>query len=481
MTLTVFDTLRGQLIPFKPIDDGKVGIYVCGPTVYDLPHIGHARTLVIFDMIARYLTYRGYQINYIVNITDIDDKIITRAQESSEIPSDLARKFERIFLEDMKTLNNTLVDVYPRVTDNIPEIIKIILDLIEKGYAYQIDDDVYFDVTKSSGLGKLSNQSLENVWAGARVKIDERKRNPADFALWKSSKKDEPFWESPFGKGRPGWHIECSAISMKYLGEQFDIHGGGRDLIFPHHENEIAQSEAFTGRIPVVRYWLHTGFLTIDGVKMSKSLGNFITVRNLLKKYNVNAFRLFIISTHYRSPIDYSEKGLKQSSKSLKRIFEALDNLRQGILVGDQGKEENKDEKVTAEVTTIHQRFLKAMDTDFNTPEASSEFFKLIKLGNQAFSMKVNTVLLQTIYDLIIELGSVFGLELERSHKLTDEEKKHIAERNIARKNKEWKKADEIREKLKKSGIILKDYPQGTLWTVERKEKNVKTPITNTD
>ena len=471
MTLTVFDTLRGQLIPFKPIDDGKVGIYVCGPTVYDLPHIGHARTLVIFDMIARYLTYRGYQINYIVNITDIDDKIITRAQESSEIPSDLARKFERIFLEDMKTLNNTLVDVYPRVTDNIPEIIKIILGLIEKGYAYQIDDDVYFDVTKSSGLGKLSNQSLENVWAGARVKIDERKRNPADFALWKSSKKDEPFWESPFGKGRPGWHIECSAISMKYLGEQFDIHGGGRDLIFPHHENEIAQSEAFTGRIPVVRYWLHTGFLTIDGVKMSKSLGNFITVRNLLKKYNVNAFRLFIISTHYRSPIDYSEKGLKQSSKSLKRIFEALDNLRQGILVGDQGKEENKDEKVTAEVTTIHQRFLKAMDTDFNTPEASSEFFKLIKLGNQAFSMKVNTVLLQTIYDLIIELGSVFGLELERSHKLTDEEKKHIAERNIARKNKEWKKADEIREKLKKSGIILKDYPQGTLWTVERKEK----------
>ncbi|RLI38429.1 cysteine--tRNA ligase [Candidatus Bathyarchaeota archaeon] len=471
MTLTVFDTLRGQLIPFKPIDDGKVGIYVCGPTVYDLPHIGHARTLVIFDMIARYLTYRGYQINYIVNITDIDDKIITRAQESSEIPSDLARKFERIFLEDMKTLNNTLVDVYPRVTDNIPDIIKIILGLIEKGYAYQIDDDVYFDVTKSSGLGKLSNQSLENVWAGARVKIDERKRNPADFALWKSSKKDEPFWESPFGKGRPGWHIECSAISMKYLGEQFDIHGGGRDLIFPHHENEIAQSEAYTGIIPVVRYWLHTGFLTIDGVKMSKSLGNFITVRNLLKNYNVNAFRLFIISTHYRSPIDYSEKGLKQSSKSLKRIFEALDNLRQGILVGDQGKEENKDEKVTAEVTTIHQRFLKAMDTDFNTPQASSEFFKLIKLGNQAFSMKVNTVLLQTIYDLIIELGSVFGLELERSHKLTDEEKKHIAERNIARKNKEWKKADEIREKLKKSGIILKDYPQGTLWTVERNEK----------
>lgn len=471
MTLTVFDTLRGQLIPFKPIDDGKVGIYVCGPTVYDLPHIGHARTLVIFDMIARYLTYRGYQINYIVNITDIDDKIITRAQESSENPSDLARKFERIFLEDMKTLNNTLVDVYPRVTDNIPEIIKIILGLIEKGYAYQIDGDVYFDVTKSSGLGKLSNQSLENVWAGARVKIDERKRNPADFALWKSSKKDEPFWESPFGKGRPGWHIECSAISMKYLGEQFDIHGGGRDLIFPHHENEIAQSEAYTGRIPVVRYWLHTGFLTIDGVKMSKSLGNFITVRNLLKKYNVNAFRLFIISTHYRSPIDYSEKGLKQSSKSLKRVFEALDNLRQGILVGDQGKEENKDEKVTAEVTTIHQRFLKAMDTDFNTPEASAEFFKLIKLGNQAFSMKVNTVLLQTIYDLIIELGSVFGLELERSHKLTDEEKKHIAERNIARKNKEWKKADEIREKLKEMGIILKDYPQGTLWTVERKEK----------
>jgi len=471
MTLTIFDTLRGRLIPFKPIDEGKVGIYVCGPTVYDLPHIGHARTLIIFDMIARYLTYRGYQINYIVNITDIDDKIITRARESHLVPKDLARKFERIFLEDMKTLKATLVDAYPRVSDNIPEIIKIILSLIEKGYAYQIDGDVYFDVTTSSSLGKLSNQSLDDVWAGARVKVDERKRNPADFALWKSSKKDEPFWESPFGNGRPGWHIECSAISMKYLGEQFDIHGGGRDLIFPHHENEIAQSEAHTGRIPVVRHWLHTGFLTIDGAKMSKSLGNFITVRDLLKEYDVNAFRLFITSTHYRSPIDYSEKGLKQSSRSLKRVFEALDNLRQGILMGDQGREDDKDKRVTAEVKFIHQRFLKAMDTDFNTPEASSEFFRLIKLGNQAFSMKANTVLLQSIYDLIIELGGVFGLELERTHELTDEEKRLIAERDLARKNKEWKKADEIRQKLKETGIILKDYPRGTLWTVERKEK----------
>ncbi len=471
VTLTVFDTLRGRLVPFEPIDEGKVRIYVCGPTVYDLPHIGHARTLIIFDMIARYLTYRRYQVNYIVNITDIDDKIITRAQEVHVAPKDLARKFERIFLEDMETLNATLVNAYPRVSDNIPEVIKIVQGLLEKGFAYQVDGDVYFDVTKSVSLGNLSHQSLDDVWAGARVAVDERKRNPADFALWKSSKKGEPFWESPFGKGRPGWHIECSALSMKYLSEQFDIHGGGRDLIFPHHEHEIAQSEAYTGRVPIVRYWLHTGFLTIGGVKTSKSLGNFITVRELLKEYNVNAFRLFIASTHYRSPIDYSERALKQAVRGLKRVFEALDNLRQGILVEDQGGEVEKDKRVAAEVKTIHQRFLEAMDIDFNTPEALSEFFRLVKLGNQAFSMKVNPVLLQRIYDVIIDLGGVFGLELERKHELTDEEKGLIAERDRARKNKEWKKADEIRRRLRDRGVILKDYPRGTLWTIERDAK----------
>jgi cysteinyl-tRNA synthetase len=371
------------LVPFEPIEEGKVMIYLCGPTVYDLPHIGHARTLIIFDIITRYLTYRGYKVKYIVNITDIDDKIITRAQESNVAPKNLARKFERIFIEDMETLNATLVNAYPRVSDNIPEIIEIVQGLIEKAYAYQVDGDVYFDVTKSPSYGKLSHQSLDDLRAGARVAVDERKRNPADFAVWKNSKTGEPFWESPFGKGRPGWHIECSALSMKYLSEQFDIHGGGRDLIFPHHENEIAQSEAYTGRIPVVRYWLHTGFLTIDGVKMSKSLGNFITVRDLLKEYDVNAFRLFIASTHYRSPIDYSEKALIQAVRGLKRVFEALDNLRQGILVGDQGVEADEDKRVPAEVKAVHQRFLKVMDTDFNTPEALSEFFRLVKLGNQ--------------------------------------------------------------------------------------------------
>jgi cysteinyl-tRNA synthetase len=471
MTITVFDTLRGQLVPFEPIEEGKVGLYVCGPTVYDVPHIGHARTLIVFDMIVRYLRYRGYHVTYIVNITDIDDKIITRAQESHKAPEELARTFERIFVEDMEALNATLVNAYPRVSDNIPRIIKIVQSLIKKGYAYQVDGDVYFDVTTSASLGKLSHQSLDDVWTGARVAIDERKRHPADFALWKSAKNGEPFWESPFGKGRPGWHIECSAISMKYLGEQFDIHGGGRDLIFPHHENEIAQSEAYTGRSPVVRYWLHTGFLTIGGVKMSKSLGNFITVRDLLKEYDANAFRLFIAATHYRSPIDYSDKALKQAARSLKRVFEALDNLRQGMRVGDLGGDEGQDAGVTAELAGIHQRFLTAMDADFNTPEASSEFFKLVKLGNQAFTMRANTTLLQRIYDLLIELGSVFGLELERKHELTADEKRLIRARDRARKNKEWTRADEIRRKLRERGIILKDYPRGTLWTVERDAK----------
>lgn len=479
MTITVFDTLRGQLVPLEPIVERKVGVYVCGPTVYDVPHIGHARTLIVFDMIVRYLQYRGYHVNYIVNITDIDDKIIMRAQESHEAPEELARDFEHIFIEDMEALNATLVQAYPRVSDNIPEIIELAQGLLRKGHAYQIDGDVYFDVTSSPSLGKLSHQSLEDVWAGARVAVDERKRHPADFALWKSAKDGEPFWESPFGRGRPGWHIECSAISMKHLGEQFDIHGGGRDLIFPHHENEIAQSEAYTGRSPVVRYWLHTGFLTIGGVKMSKSLGNFITIRDLLKEYDANIFRLFIASTHYRSPIDYSETALKQAGRSLKRIFEALDNLRQGILVGESGGDEENHMRVAAEVTRIHERFLNAMDADFNTPKASSEFFQLVKLGNRAFSMRVDPLLLQRIYDLLIELSGVFGLELEREHELTGEEKNLIAERDRARKNKEWKQADEIRQKLRERGVILKDYPRGTLWTIQRGARGRNPPTSN--
>jgi len=471
MIMRVYDTLHGEVVPFEPLDKTRVGIYVCGPTVYDSPHIGHARTYIAFDMIVRYLIHKGYRVKYVVNITDIDDKIIKRADESGVPPMDLARRFEEIFLEDMESLNLKKPDVYPRVSDHIPEIIEMIQVLIRKGYAYQVDGNVYFDVTLSPGLGKLSHQSLDELLAGARVEVDERKRNPGDFALWKSSKEGEPFWESPFGRGRPGWHIECSAMSIKYLGEQFEIHGGAMDLIFPHHENEIAQSEAFTGRSPVVKYWLHTGFLTIGGEKMSKSLGNFITIRELLEKFDANTFRLFVVSTHYRSPIDYSEKALKQASKSLNRIFDTLDNLRQGILTGKKEQEREEEKRVGASTQAIGRRFLEAMDNDFNTPKAAAEFFRLIRLGNRASTSSVDVSVLKSVYDLIVEFGGIFGLELERRHELTEEERRLIEERNIARKNMDWEKADEIRERLKKKGIILKDYSTGTLWTVERKRK----------
>jgi len=472
MSIKVYDTMRGEVVPFKPIEEGRVGIYVCGPTVYDSSHIGHARTYIAFDIIVRYLTYRGYEVKYIVNITDIDDKIIKRAQEYNVDPMDLARKFEKSFLEDMESLNLEKALVYPRVSDHIPEVIKMVRVLMEKGYAYQVNGDVYFDVTRSSSLGKLSHQSLNEALAGARVEVDERKKNPADFALWKSSKKGEPSWESPFGKGRPGWHIECSAMSMKYLGEQFDIHGGARDLIFPHHENEIAQSEACSGKTPVVRYWLHTGFLTTGGEKMSKSLGNFITVRDLLKKYDVNTFRLFVASTHYRSPIDYSEKALEQASNSLKRIFDTLDNLRQGILSAEKGGEGEEEKRIMADVQAVKKRFLEAMDNDFNTVEAFAEFFRLVRLGNRASSERVRVSVLKSVYDSIIEMGSIFGLELERKFELAEEERNLIEERDVARKNRDWKRADEIREKLREKGITLKDYPTGTMWTIERKKKS---------
>lgn len=470
LTIKVYDTRRQKIVLFKPIRDGQVGIYLCGPTVYDYPHIGHARTYIAFDIIVRYLIYRGYKVKFVVNITDIDDKIINRAKEVNMDPIDFATKFEKIFLEDMQLLNVKRANVYPKVSEHVSDIIKIIQLLISKGYAYQVNSDVYFNVTKSLSFGKLSNQSLNDILAGARVEVDKRKRHPADFALWKSSTKGEPGWKSPFGEGRPGWHIECSALSLKYLGEQFDIHGGARDLIFPHHENEIAQTEAYTNKTPVVKYWLHTGFLTIEGEKMSKSLGNYITVRNILKKYDVNSFRLYVALTHYRKPTNYSEKGLEQASRSIKRIINTLDNLRQGMLSGQKRKEGEKEKKIRSEIQTIKKRFLKAMDNDFSTAKALAEFFQLIKLGNKASYENVNITIFHDIYNLIIELGSIFSLKLEKKYELTEEEKKLIEERNIARKNKDWKKADEIREKLRKKGIVLKDYPSITLWSIERRK-----------
>jgi len=474
MPLKVYDTLRRKKLLFRPQVKGEVGMYVCGPTVYDDSHLGHARTYIAFDIIVRYLLYRGYKVNYIVNITDIDDKIINRARELGISPIDLAIKFEKIFMEDMESLGIRRANMYPKVSDHIPEIIGMISTLIERGYAYIVDGDVYFDVTKKTDLGKLSHQTLDEIRAGARVEVDERKRNSADFALWKKAKRGEPFWESPFGQGRPGWHIECSAMSMKYLGRQFDIHGGARDLIFPHHENEIAQSEAYIGEAPFVKYWLHTGFLTIKGEKMSKSLGNFITIRDLLNKYEADSLRLFLASTHYRSPIDYSEEALQQATQSLRRIRDTLDNLGQAIRVGNMVVQGEEEKKIEEHILAFKKRIFDAMDDDFNTAKALAAFFELVRIGNVAVSRKVSLGLLRKIRDSIIELGGIFGLRLETVEELPEEAKKLIEERDVARKNKDWRRADEIREKLREMSITLRDYPTGTTWFFEKKDRQDK-------
>ncbi len=471
MAVHVYNTMTGQIEPLTPMRGNRLGMYICGPTVYDYSHIGHARTYIAFDVILRYLRYRGYDVKCVINITNVDDKIINRARETGDDPLALADQFERVFHEDMEALNVLRVGAYPRVTDHIPEIIRIVQTLIEKGYAYRVDGDVYFDTTRVEDYGRLSHQSIEDIRAGARVEVDERKRNPADFALWKSAKEGEPSWESPWGRGRPGWHIECTAMSVKYLGEQFDIHGGARDLIFPHHENEIVQSEAYTGKRPFVRFWLHTGFLTINGEKMSKSLGNIIAIQDLLKRHEADAFRLFILSTHYRSPIDFTEETLEGSERSLRRINDMVDELRKRIEETEGIPEARGDEGILdKEVDDAKRRFIKAMDEDFNTPKALASFYDLIRIGNKALSQNAGHLTLTRILEAITELSQVLGiLGKERKRRpLPKEVEELIAERDRARKEKDWKRADEIRNRLRDVGIILEDYPEGTRWRLER-------------
>ena len=471
MTLRVYNTMTGKVEPFTPRVGRRVGMYVCGPTVYDYSHIGHARTYMAFDVIVRYLRYRGYDVKYVVNITNIDDKIINRAKESGVDPLELAERFEEVFYDDMDALGVIKADAYPRVSDHIPEVIETIQTLIGKGFGYEVDGDVYFDVGRVEDYGKLSHQSMDAIKAGARVEVDERKRNPADFALWKRSKEGEPSWGSPWGEGRPGWHIECSAMSRRYLGEQFDIHGGARDLIFPHHENEIAQSEAYSGKKPFVRYWLHTGFLTINGEKMSKSLGNFITIGDLLSRYEAEVFRLFILSTHYRRPINFSERALEHEKQSLRRIYGTVDNMRMQIEIAREGFEENRREaELSRQARKIKKRIIEGMDEDFNTPRALAEFYSLIRVGNRAIADKAVKSTLTEILDAIIEVARIFGiLEKERERATLPEEiNMLIKERELVRSRKDWEKADEIRAKLKGMGIILEDYPGGTKWRYKK-------------
>lgn len=457
--LKIYSTMSRKKETFKPIQGNRVKLFVCGPTVYDDSHIGHARTYISFDIIARYLQYRGYSVFYLQNITDIDDKIINRASELGVAPLDLARKFERRYLEDMRALGVDHVNLYARATEHIPEIIAQIETLIERGFAYETETGVYFDESKFPDFGKLSRRNIEDLNIH-RVSPDDTKRNPGDFALWKK-RDEEPFWDSPWGNGRPGWHIEDTAITEEYLGQQYDIHGGGLDLIFPHHEAEIAQMESASGKAPMVRYWMHTGFLNVQGEKMSKSLGNFITIRDMLEKYDPETFRFFVLSTHYRSPIDFTETALEQSKNSLERIYKLIETIDEA-LESDIPQSNDNNTDLKDKLTVIKNQFIEAMDNDFNTPDALSVIFNYIRDVNRELDEgNISKSILTRIKNFLMEFGTVIGIDFKRricaDNKTRDLLEVIVEVREKLREKKDWKLSDHIRNKLKELDFILED------------------------
>ncbi len=478
MSLVVYNTLKGEKEPFTPLEAGKVRMYVCGPTVYDMSHIGHARAYVAFDVIQRYLR-RSFAVTMVRNYTDVDDKIIKRANELGQKSLEVSERFIAEFKTDMASLGVAPADVEPKVTDHIPEIIRIIEKLIERGVAYESAGDVYYAVEKFRGYGKLSKRNLEDMEAGARVEVSEQKRHPMDFALWKAAKPGEPFWESPWGRGRPGWHIECSAMSSKYLGDTFDLHGGGKDLVFPHHENEIAQSEAASGKT-FARYWLHNGFVNVDNEKMSKSLGNFFTIRDVLKKFDAQSLRYFLLTTHYRSPINFSDKSLAEAEARIVYLYETLARLEAALTPGPESGPYRD-----VEVGKIMGRFVEAMDDDFNTAKVIGDLSTIFRIANDVLQKPEDkdrdARTLRAIAKAARDIGSVLGLFLEspeavlsriearkQAERGLDEAKIEalIAERNAARKSRDFARADAIRQELSSLGITIKDSPTGTTWSV---------------
>ena len=482
--MRIYNTLTGKKEEFFPVAEGKVGMYACGVTVYDHCHIGHARSAVVFDVMRRYMIYKGYQFKYIRNFTDIDDKIINRAKQEGISWNAVAKKYTDEYYRDMDRLGVGRADVEPKATDHIAEIIGIVKGLVDKGYAYEVDRSVYFEVGKFPGYGKLSKRDLEDMVAGARVEVDERKRNPMDFALWKASKEGEPSWDSPWGPGRPGWHIECTAMSLKHLGETFDIHGGGADLIFPHHENEIAQSEAYTGK-PFVKYWVHNGFITVDKEKMSKSLGNFFTIQEILNKFDAEAVRFFLLSTHYRSPIEFSDEQLREAETSIDRYYTTVLRIRD--LLAQEGEKERAgpDEKALEEMLAkFSDRFKEAMDDDFNTALAIGIVFELVRMLNKYMDGRPSgekaVELIKRADEMLRETGNVLNLFHRTPEEwyialmsvknigLTEEDiLARIGERKAARERKDWAEADRIRKELEEKGILLEDRKDGTGWKVK--------------
>ena len=463
--MKIFNTLTRQKEDLVPLKDGEFKIYACGPTVYNFIHIGNARPLCVFDVLRRYLEYKGNTVTFVQNFTDIDDKIIRRANEEGVTYKDISEKYIEEFWKDADGMNVRRATVHPKATENIGEIINIVSTLVEKGYAYAVDGDVYFQPKKFAEYGKLSHQPLEELEAGARINIGEKKQDPMDFALWKAAKPGEPYWESPWGHGRPGWHIECSAMVRRYLGETIDIHCGGQDLIFPHHENEIAQSECCNGA-PFARYWMHNGFITVDKVKMSKSLGNFFTVRDVAEKFGYEPIRLLMISCQYRSPINYSYDAIEQCKASLERLYTCRDNL-DFALKNAKDAADDSDNDVIALIDKRRAAFDAEMDDDLNTAGALGALFELTRDLNTLVNDSVRSkALVQYAIDVFDTLTGVLGLLYNRSKAddLDAEIEALVAARTEARKNRNWAEADRIRDELKARGILLEDTPQGVKW-----------------
>lgn len=463
--MRIFNTMSRSKEEFVPVDENEVKIYACGPTVYNYIHIGNARPLCVFDVLRRYLEYRGYNVKFVQNFTDIDDKIINRANEEGSTFEEISKKYIEEFWTDAHGLNFKDATVHPKATENIDEIIDIIKSLEEKGYAYAVNGDVYFRTLKFKEYGKLSHQPIEDLVSGARIAVGDIKENPLDFALWKGAKEGEPYWESPWGKGRPGWHIECSAMNRKYLGKTIDIHCGGQDLVFPHHENEIAQSEC-ANDCTFSKYWMHNGYINVDNVKMSKSLGNFKTVREIADVYGYEVIRYFLISSHYRSPINYNLEIIEQCKSALERLYTCRESL--DFAIKNAAHIDDDIELINA-LNERREQFIEAMDDDLNTADGLSAVFELVKdINTKILDKAVSENVCKTAAKVFDELCGVLGILYNRkSNDLDAEIEALIEKRQEARKNRDFATADKIRDDLKAQGIILKDTPQGVTWTKE--------------
>ncbi len=464
IAVKVYNTLTRKKEEFVPIEEGKVRMYVCGPTVYNLFHIGNARTFIIFDTIRKYLEYRGFEVKFVQNFTDIDDKMIRKANDTGVTVKELGDKYITEYYKDADALKIKRATVNPRATGYISEMVKFISELISKGYAYETDGDVYFSTVRFNEYGKLSGQNLDDLMSGARIEIDERKKDPMDFALWKAAKPGEPSWESPWGPGRPGWHIECSCMAYDLLGETIDIHAGGTDLVFPHHENEIAQSESRTGKT-FARYWLHGAFVNVDNRKMSKSLNNFFTAREILEKYDNEVVRLFMLSGHYRTQINFTMELLDSAKASLERMYNALTRLN-GFLASAA---EGTDPKIIEMIDSYKSRYIEKMDDDFNTADAISVIFELIKEINTSVDETSGKGTLEYAMSILRELGKPIGImQNEVGGSLEKEVEELIEKRQQARKEKNFKLSDSIRDELSAKGIVLEDTPQGVRWSIRK-------------